>query len=231
MPDKTRSYRMQRRAQSQQQTRQRITESAMELHGTLGPSRTSISAVAELAGVRRSTVYRHFPDEASLFDACSAQWAAANPPPDLGAWSAIDSPDERLRVALCELYAFYGRTDATLENLFRDEPTMPAGHCGALRRLPRLLSGRTRRADRGTEAARSAPPTYPSGDRPRDCLLHLEVPCPRAGPQRRRGARVRARSGGAPRRKSGALARRAEGKWLARLPSPQRLCRTQGRWR
>ncbi len=125
MPDKTRSYRMQRRAQSQQQTRQRITESAMELHGTLGPSRTSISAVAELAGVRRSTVYRHFPDEASLFDACSAQWAAANPPPDLGAWSAIDSPDERLRVALGELYAFYGRTDAMLENLFRDEPTMP----------------------------------------------------------------------------------------------------------
>src|ERR1017187_4628725 len=103
MPDKPRSYRMERRADSQRQTRQRITESAVELHGTVGPSRTSISAVAARAGVRRSTVYRHFPDEAALFDACTAHWAAANPPPELTAWSAIASPDERLAVALHEL--------------------------------------------------------------------------------------------------------------------------------
>jgi AcrR family transcriptional regulator len=125
MPDKRRSYRMQRRAESQQQTRQRITDSAVELHGTVGPSRTSISAVAAHAGVRRSTVYRHFPDEAALFDACSAHWAAANPPPDLGAWSAIEHPDKRLRVALAELYAFYGRAEPMLENLFRDEQIVP----------------------------------------------------------------------------------------------------------
>jgi AcrR family transcriptional regulator len=125
MPDKTRSYRMQRRAESQLQTRRRITESAVELHGTVGPSRTSISAVAAHAGVRRSTVYRHFPDEAALFDACSAHWAAANPPPDLDAWSTIDNPDVRLRVALGELYAFYRQTELMLENLFRDETTVP----------------------------------------------------------------------------------------------------------
>jgi AcrR family transcriptional regulator len=125
MPDQPRSYRMQLRAQSQEQTRLRITESAVELHGTLGPSKTTISAVAEHAGVRRSTVYRHFPDEAALFDACSAHWAAANPPPDLGVWSAIDSPDERLLIALGELYGFYGRTERMLENLFRDETAVP----------------------------------------------------------------------------------------------------------
>jgi AcrR family transcriptional regulator len=125
MPDKTRSYRMQRRAESQLQTRRRITESAVELHGTVGPSRTSISAVAARAGVRRSTVYRHFPDEEALFDACSAHWAAANPPPELGAWSTIDNPDVRLRVALGELYAFYRRTEPMLDNLFRDEITVP----------------------------------------------------------------------------------------------------------
>ena len=78
MPDKTRSYRMQRRAESQQQTRLRITESAVALHGSVGPSRTTISAVAAHAGVRRSTVYRHFPDETALFDACTAHWAALN---------------------------------------------------------------------------------------------------------------------------------------------------------
>jgi AcrR family transcriptional regulator len=125
MTDKPRPYRMQRRAESQQHTRARITESAVELHGTVGPSRTSISAVAAHAGVRRSTVYRHFPDEAALFDACSAHWAAANPPPDLSSWSKIDDTEERLLVALEELYGFYGRTERMLENLFRDEIAVP----------------------------------------------------------------------------------------------------------
>ena len=125
MTDQSRPYRMKRRAESQQRTRLRITESAVQLHGTLGPSRTSMSAVAAHAGVRRSTLYRHFSDEAALFDACSAHWAAANPPPDLAAWSRIDDPDARLAVALGELYAFYGRTEAMLDNLFRDEITVP----------------------------------------------------------------------------------------------------------
>jgi len=125
MPDQSRPYRMSRRADSQQQTRRRITESAVDLHGTLGPARTSMSAVAARAGVRRSTLYRHFPDEAALFDACSAHWAASNPPPDLGAWSSVDDPDERLATALAELYAFYARTEAMLENLFRDALTVP----------------------------------------------------------------------------------------------------------
>jgi AcrR family transcriptional regulator len=124
MADQTRPYLMKRRAQSQRQTRERITESAVELHGTLGPARTTMSAVAEHAGVRRSTLYRHFPDEGALFEACSAHWAAANPPPDLLAWSQIGDPDERLRAALIELYAYFGRTEAMLENLLRDETAM-----------------------------------------------------------------------------------------------------------
>ena len=125
MTDQSRPYRMKRRAQSQQRTRLRITESAVELHGTLGPARTSMSAVAERAGVRRSTLYRHFPDEAALFDACSAHWSTANPPPDLAAWSVVEDPDERLTRGLAELYSFYGRSEAMLENLFRDERTVP----------------------------------------------------------------------------------------------------------
>jgi AcrR family transcriptional regulator len=124
MTDETRQYEMRRRAESQRETRLRITESAVELHGTLGPSRTTMGAVAEHAGVRRSTLYRHFPDEAALFDACSAHWSAANPPPDPSAWAAVESPDARLDTALEELYAFYGRTARMLENMFRDEQTM-----------------------------------------------------------------------------------------------------------
>lgn len=121
----TRPYRMQRRAEQQASTRQRITESAVELHGTLGPARTSVSAVAVHAGVRRSTLYRHFPDEAALFDACTAHWMAANPPPDLGAWAEISAPDKRLRVALGDLHGYYGRTERMLDNLFRDESIVP----------------------------------------------------------------------------------------------------------
>lgn len=106
-------------------TARRITESAVHLHGTLGPSRTSVSAVARRAGVRRSTVYRYFPDEATLFGACTSHWMAANPMPDLARWAAIDDPDERLRVALEELYAYYGRTEQMMQNVLRDEATMP----------------------------------------------------------------------------------------------------------
>ena len=121
-----RPYRKQRRAELEEATRGRIAESAAALHGTVGPARTSITAVAEHAGVRRSPVYRHFPDEASLLAACSAHWAAANPAPDPGPWAAIEDPAERLRVALGEIYGYYGRTEPMLANLLRDEQTVPA---------------------------------------------------------------------------------------------------------
>ena len=125
MTDQKRVYRMQRRAETQAQTRLRITESAVALHGTVGPARTSISAVAAHAGVRRSTVYRYFPDEAALFDACTAHWSAANPPPDCAPWTQITDPSRRLSVALAELYAYYRRTEQMLDNLFRDEAAVP----------------------------------------------------------------------------------------------------------
>jgi AcrR family transcriptional regulator len=125
MSDEKRPYRKQRRAQQEEETRRRITESAVELHGTLGPARTSIVAIAEHAGVRRSTVYRHFPDEETLLTACSSHWAADNPPPGLERWKAIEEPDERLRTALEELYSHYRHTEPMMEKVLRDEATMP----------------------------------------------------------------------------------------------------------
>src|SRR5213079_1320664 len=125
MADKKRRYRMMRRAEAEQRTRLRITESAVELHGTLGPARTSVSAVALRAGVRRSTVYRHFPDEHSLFSFCTSYWTAANPFPDINRWQAIDDSAIRLMSALSELYAHYRRTERMMRNILRDEATMP----------------------------------------------------------------------------------------------------------
>jgi len=124
---------MTRRAELEEETRRRITESTVELHELLGPARTSISAVADRAGVRRSTVYRHFPDEAALFAACSSHWRAANPPPDLRAWAAVADPGVRTEAALADLYAFYRRTDAMYTSLLRDEPLVPT--------VQRLLRG------------------------------------------------------------------------------------------
>jgi AcrR family transcriptional regulator len=126
MSDQKRPYRMTRRAELEEQTRRRITESAVALHEDLGPAQTSISAIAERAGVRRSTVYRHFPDEEALFEACSSHWRAANPPPDPRPWAAVGDPAERTETALRELYAFYRRTEGMYTSLLRDEPLVPA---------------------------------------------------------------------------------------------------------
>jgi AcrR family transcriptional regulator len=120
-----RPYEMRKRAELQERTRRRITESAVQLHGTLGPSRTSLSAIASHAGVRRSTLYRHFPDEAALFVACTTHWNQANPQPDLAQWTAISDPEVRLHTALEELYAYYRRNESMIANVLRDEAAMP----------------------------------------------------------------------------------------------------------
>ena len=116
-----RRYELRKRADAMQDTRRRITEAAVELHGSIGPARTTMTAVAERAGVQRQTVYRHFPTEEDLFVACSGHFAETHPWPDVEAWRAIADPAERLESALDELYAYYEVTEAMYTNLFRDE--------------------------------------------------------------------------------------------------------------
>ena len=115
-----RKYELKQRAAEMAETRRRITEAAVELHGTVGPARTTVSAVAERAGVQRHTVYRHFPGEAELFGACSAHFFAANPLPDPEPWRAIGDPRRRLALALDDLYAYYERTKPMFSNVLRD---------------------------------------------------------------------------------------------------------------
>src|SRR3954467_15201784 len=100
----TRPYRQKLRAERPADTRRRIVEAAVALHLERGPAQTSINAIAELAGVNRVTVYRHFPDARSLLEACSAHARRLNPPPDLDAWRAIEDPRRRTEVALTQLY-------------------------------------------------------------------------------------------------------------------------------
>src|ERR1043165_6274272 len=122
-----RPYRKRKRAASELGTRQRITDAAVALHQTVGPARTSVKAIAERAGVERATVYRHFPDEQALFDACTAHYYARHPMPDSQRWAAIEQPDERLHVALADLYAWYAETEQMLSPGVRDIDHVPAG--------------------------------------------------------------------------------------------------------
>ena len=107
-------------------TRERITRAAIELHGSVGPAATTMSAVAERAGVTRATLYRHFANEAALFTACSADWLAQNPRPDVARWAAISDPVLRLGTALEELYAYNRSTEQMRANLLRDIAALPA---------------------------------------------------------------------------------------------------------
>jgi AcrR family transcriptional regulator len=121
----SRTYELKRRAERQQATRQRIVEAAVELHTTVGPAQTSVAAIAERAGVTRPTVYAHFPDARSLFEACSGHVRETVPPPDPTAWRSIADPGERLETALRDLYGYYERLEPLLENVQRDAAVMP----------------------------------------------------------------------------------------------------------
>ena len=109
-----RKYELKARAERQAQTRRRIVEAAVELHTTLGPGATSISAIAERAGVQRHTVYAHFPDEDTLFGTCSAHWASQNPFPDPATWQMEPDPERRAAAALAAIYTWYESVESGL---------------------------------------------------------------------------------------------------------------------
>ena len=120
-----RTYRLKRRAERQNATRQRIVEAAVALHTTLGPTRSSIVAIADRAGVERPTVYRHFPTTEALFTACSSHYRIQNPSPDPKPWLQIDDPKSRLGRGLGELYAHYAAQEKALWPILRDAEDQP----------------------------------------------------------------------------------------------------------
>jgi AcrR family transcriptional regulator len=120
-----RKYEMKKRAERHRETRRRIVEATVELHRTRGPASTTISEIAQRAGVNRLTVYNHFPDTTDLLKACSRSWTERHPAPDPTPWAQISDPQERLRTALADLYGFYARTEPMRANVLRDAQTMP----------------------------------------------------------------------------------------------------------
>jgi AcrR family transcriptional regulator len=120
-----RKYEMKRRAERQKETHRRITEAAVELHQSVGPARTTVSAIAEKAGVQRHTYYAHFPKLKDLYQACMGHYMEQNPLPEPPFWADVADAEERLRVALSEVYAYYSRNEAMISNVLRDAPLDP----------------------------------------------------------------------------------------------------------
>lgn len=123
---KKRRYKKTLRAENEEQTRKRIIEAAMTLHEKFGPANTSIKAIAEQAGVQRLTVYRHFQDEASLFQACTSHWLACHPPPAVEEWSEITDTTRKRLAAFSSLYRYYRETQNMWHASYRDAEKVAA---------------------------------------------------------------------------------------------------------
>ena len=122
-----RPYVMRRRADLVAATRERIAAAAMRLHTTVGPSGTSIAAIAAEAGVTRLTVYHHFENQDEIFVACMAHWASQHPGPDVAAWTSVNGLERRARHGLRELYEWYAGTGEDLHPIHRDIALVPPG--------------------------------------------------------------------------------------------------------
>jgi AcrR family transcriptional regulator len=115
-----RKYEMRKRAKHVEETKRRIVDAALELHEEVGPARTSLSSIAERAGVERQTYYRHFPDERALLSACSGLYMEKNPLPDPAPWGQVEDPEQRLRRGLAEVYSYYDTNEAMFASVLRD---------------------------------------------------------------------------------------------------------------
>jgi AcrR family transcriptional regulator len=121
----TRTYTLRKRAEQQAETRLRIIEAAVDLHSTVGPAATTVSMVAERAGVQRHTFYAHFPDERSLLNACSSLSLERDPLPEAAPWRKIEDKRERVRTGLAAIYTWYERNAALAGCVLRDAEHHP----------------------------------------------------------------------------------------------------------
>src|SRR5437762_741037 len=90
-----RRYELKARAERQKETHRRIVEATHDLHEEVGPARTTVAEIARRAGVQRVTVYKHFPGEAELYEACTTLFMAEHPLPDLDQAFAVPEPRRR----------------------------------------------------------------------------------------------------------------------------------------
>lgn len=153
-----RTYQKKKRAEREADTRRRIVEATVALHTSVGPARTTISAIADTAGVQRHTVYSHFPDEETLFAACTSHWALLHPFPPPEAWEARADPLDRLGRALRDVWGWYADVEHDLELFLRDAELIPAVRADMTDHAERLaaIADRLARGLGGSKTVRAA---------------------------------------------------------------------------
>jgi AcrR family transcriptional regulator len=124
-----RKYDMTRRASAVAQTRRRIVEATLELHGEQGIGATSWDDIAARAGVGVGTVYRHFPSLDALIPACGeiTRHVLALPDPQglASVFDGLDAPTQRFELLVREAFAIYERGASQLRAI-RNEPDVHA---------------------------------------------------------------------------------------------------------
>jgi AcrR family transcriptional regulator len=116
-----RKYDMTRRASAAAETRRRIVDATLELHGEQGIAATSWDDIAARAGVGVGTVYRHFPSLDELIPACGEITRERIALPDPSLFDGLDTPAERLEHLVREAFAIYERAAPQLRAI-RSEP-------------------------------------------------------------------------------------------------------------
>ncbi len=109
--------------------RERIVQATMSLHDENGVAATSYPDIAARAGVGAASVYRHFPTPGELVKACGVHvWGEMRPPAAdeaIGRFAGIEVMEERLRVLVETLDAFYTRGALRLGLAAKDRDAIP----------------------------------------------------------------------------------------------------------
>ncbi|HEX5780974.1 MAG TPA: TetR/AcrR family transcriptional regulator [Solirubrobacteraceae bacterium] len=131
---------MTRRASAAAQTRQRIIDATLELHGERGIAATSWDDIAARAGVGVGTVYRHFPSLDELVPACGevTRHVLALPDPE-AVFEGVDAPAERIERLVREAFAIYERGAPQLRAI-RNEPDVHPNVAAAGEEVETLLA-------------------------------------------------------------------------------------------
>jgi AcrR family transcriptional regulator len=115
-------------------------------------------------------VYRHFPDDETLFLACSAQWMSRQVLPDPDSWEGGGDPLETVRTGLADIYRYFREGEQMLTAVTRDADAVPVrlrearldGERAWRESLLRQLPGRRRTIVRSAVAHATAFSTWRS---------------------------------------------------------------------
>ena len=167
MSSEIRKYELKARAESQRETRDRITRAATDLHIELGPARTTVAEIARRAGVTRLTVYNHFADLEALLPACAGHFQSLHPTPDLEGALAVEDPQERVSAALTLWYGWFRETAELWSKVLSDRVALPE--------LDRFLDSGIDQWQRDLVVALAEPSGGPKAGHEQRVLLRLAV--------------------------------------------------------